>query len=170
MTDESAKNIKDKKKTFVQSEFFVTTSRQTDKINDVEQQFFVSIAKKNHFNVKTVISIDEILTSDVDDDVDYETLLIAENKKTKKLKTKRKYEIATTRNKQLQTSIKDEKLTLFLRRERDRKTLENDLDQFEFFFEFSFETKVFKLKKQRSFLALKSTNFDNYVDKNFKKY
>ena len=117
-----------------------------------------------------MIPIDEIFTSDVDDDVDYEALLIVENKKTKRLKAKRKYEIATTRNKQLQISIKDEKLTLFLRRRRDRKTLESDLDQFELSFEFSSETEVFRLKKQRSFFVFKSINLDNYLDKNFKKY
>ena len=75
-----------------------------------------------------MISINEIFTNDVNDNVDYETLLIAKNKKTKKLKIKRKYEIITIRNKQLQISIKNEKLTLFLRRKRDRKTFKNNFN------------------------------------------
>ena len=78
--------------------------------------------------MRIVILINEIFTNDVDDNINYETLLIAKNKKTKKLKIKRKYEIITIRNKQLQISIKNKKLTLFLQRKRDCKTFENDFD------------------------------------------
>ena len=120
--------------------------------------------------MKIVILIDEIFTNDVNDNVDYEILLIVKNKKTKKLKVKRKYEIITIRNKQLQILIKNEKLTLFLRRKHVYKTFKSDFNQFEFFFEFLFETEIFKLKRQRLFLVFKSINFNNYVNKNFKKY
>ena len=78
--------------------------------------------------MKIMISIDEIFTNNVDDNINYEILLIAKNKKTKKLKIKRKYEIITIRNKQLQISIKNEKLTLFLRRKRVCKTFKNNFD------------------------------------------
>ena len=64
--------------------------------------------------MKIVIFIDEISINDVD----YEILLIMKNKKTKKLKIKRKYEIIAIRNKQLQIFIRNEKIALFLRRER----------------------------------------------------
>ena len=114
--------------------------------------------------------INEIFINDVNNDVDYKIFLIAKNKKTKKLKIKYKYEIIAIRNKELQISIRNKKIALFLRRKRIYKTFENDFDQFEFFFEFLFETKIFKFKKQRLFLVFKLINFNNYVDKNFKKY
>ena len=63
-----------------------------------------------------------------------------------------------------------EKVALFLRRDRVRKTLESDFEFSNSFFEFLFETEISRRKKQRSFFVLKSTNLNNYHDKNFKKY
>ena len=86
------------------------------------------------------------------------------------MKIKRQYEILQKRNKKLLKFFRVEKIALFLRRDRVRKALENDFEFSNSFFEFSFETKIFRRKKQRSFLVLKPTNLNNYHDKNFKKY
>ena len=86
------------------------------------------------------------------------------------MKTKRQYEILQKRNKKLLKFFRIEKIALFLRRDRVRKTLENNFEFSNSFFEFLFETKTSRRKKQRLFLVLKSTNLNNYHDKNFKKY
>ena len=83
---------------------------------------------------------------------------------------KRKYNIIVTRNKQLQISLRDNKITLIMRRDRVRKTFENNFNLFNFSFEFLFEIEIFQLKKQRLFLVLKLINLNNYFNKNFKKY
>ena len=100
-----------------------------------------------------MILIDEIFTSDINN-VNYKILLIVKNKKTKKLKIKRKYKIITIRNKQLQISIKNKKLTLFLRRKRVRKTFENNFDQFKFFLNSYLKQKILNSKSNVYFSFL----------------
>ena len=66
--------------------------------------------------------------------------------------------------------LRDNEIALIVRRDRARKTLENNLDLFDSSFEFLFEIEISRLKKQRSLFVLKSINLNNYFDKNFKEY
>ncbi|CAF9941977.1 MAG: hypothetical protein HETSPECPRED_004595, partial [Heterodermia speciosa] len=166
MTDEP--NKKNKEKTSAQSEFSATKERDLIVVDDVEQQLSVSTAKESNQTTEDISVADSDLPND--DDVDYEALLAEKKRKIKRLKAKRQYEILQKRNKKLLKLLRVEEVALSLRRDRVRKTLESDFEFSNSFFGFSFETETSRRKKQRSFLVLKSTNLNNYHDKNFKKY
>ena len=170
MAGGSAGSTRGKKKTLADGELFATTSRDIIEADDVEQQLFISAAGGSQPRVGTVVSSVETITIDVDDVVDYEAFIAAEEKKTKQLLAKRKYDIVVARNKQLQASLRDDEVASVVRRGRARKVFGSDFDSFDSFFGFSFETEAFRLKRQRSPLALKSVNLDNYFGKNFKEY
>ena len=136
----------------------------------MKQQLFILATKKSQLRIKIVVLSVEIITIDVNNTVDYEIFVATKKKKTKQLLIKCKYNIIVIRNKQLQALLRDNKITLIVQRSYAHKALENDLDSFDFFFEFLFEIKIFRLKKQRLFFVLKSINLNNYFNKNFKKY
>ena len=117
-----------------------------------------------------MISNTRISASDSDNNVDYKVLTKTKYKKQKRLQAKREYKIAITKIKQLKISLTIEKTTLIQRRNRVRKTFEKNLNNFEIFFDFSFEKEIRSLKKQRFSFALKSVNLNLYIEKNFKKY
>ena len=101
---------------------------------------------------------DDVVTS-LNDNVDYVELAVKERTKTKNLKAKKKYFILQERNRQFLKSIKNDEIeTSSTRRRKITKTDKNLL------------TKISKLKRQRSTINLKSTNFDIYNDKSFKKF
>ena len=101
---------------------------------------------------------DDVVTS-LNDNVNYVEFVVKKRTKMKNLKIKRKYFILQERNKQFLKLIKDDKIeTSSTRRRKITKIDEN------------FFAKVLKLKRQRSIIDLKSTNFNIYNDKNFKKF
>ena len=81
ITDKSTNNIKNKKKTFANNEFSTTTSRDIIKINNIKQQFFISTTKKSQSRIEIVVSSVEIITIDVNNTVNYETLVVTKKKK-----------------------------------------------------------------------------------------
>ena len=170
MTGEPAGSTRGKKKTLADDEPSTTTSRDTIEADDVKQQLSTSAAEESQPRVETVVPSVETTTTDVNDAVDYEALTAAKKKKTKQLLTKRKYDIVVTRNKQLQTLLRDNKVAPIVRRGRARKAPESDPNPFDPPFGSLFETETPRLKRQRSPLALKSANLDNYFGKNFKEY
>ena len=91
--------------------------------------------------------------------VDYVELAVKKKTKTKNLKIKKKYLILQKRNRRFLKLIKNDEIEASsTRRRRITKIDEN------------FFAKTLKLKRQRSTINLKSTNFDIYNDKNFKKF
>ena len=101
---------------------------------------------------------DDVVTSS-NDNIDYVELVVKKRTKTKNLKVKKKYFILQKRNKRFLKLIKDDKVeALSTRRRRITKIDENLL------------AKISKLKRQRSTIDLKLTNFDIYNDKSFKKF
>ena len=73
--NKSTNNIKNKKKTFADNEFFTTTSRDIIKIDNIKQQFFILTTKKSQFQIEIVVSNIEIITINVNNIVDYKTLV-----------------------------------------------------------------------------------------------
>ena len=93
------------------------------------------------------------------DNVDYIKFVVKERTKAKNLKIKKKYFILQERNKRLLKLIKNDKIkTSSTRRRKITKIDEN------------FLAKILKLKRQRSTIDLKSTNFNIYNNKSFKKF
>ena len=91
--------------------------------------------------------------------IDYVELVVKKRTKTKNLKIKKKYLILQEKNRRFLKSIKNDEIeTSSTRRRRIIKIDEN------------FFMKDSKLKRQRSTIDLKSTNFDIYNDKSFKKF
>ena len=101
---------------------------------------------------------DDVVTSS-SDNVDYVKLIVKEKIKTKNLKTKKEYLILQKKNKRFLKLIKNDEIkTSSTRRCKITKVDENLF------------AKVSKLKRQRSTIDLKSTNFNIYNDKSFKKF
>ena len=101
---------------------------------------------------------DDVVTLS-NDNVDYVELVVKKKTKTKNLKIKREYLILQKRNKRLLKLIKNDEIeTSSTRCRRITKVDEN------------FLAKVLKLKRQRLIIDLKSTNFNIYNDKSFKKF
>ena len=138
------------------------TSFQRDESADESKNYqkLKQILMKEFENRKNIFrnDNDDVVTSS-NDNVDYVEFVVKEKAKTKNLKIKREYFILQERNKRLLKLIKnDEVETSSTRRRRITKIDEN------------FFAKVSKLKRQRSTINLKSTNFDIYNDKSFKKF
>ena len=101
---------------------------------------------------------DNIITS-LNDDVDYVKLAAKEKTKIKNLKIKREYFILQKRNKRFLKSIKNDEFET----SSTRRYQIIEIDK-------NFFAKTLKLKRQRSTIDLKSTNFNIYNDKSFKKF
>ena len=101
---------------------------------------------------------DNVVTSS-SDNINYAELVVKKRTKTKNLKIKRKYFILQEKNKRLLKSIKNNEIEILSTRHRRITRIDED-----------FFTKILKLKRQRLTIDLKSTNFNIYNDKSFKKF
>ena len=101
---------------------------------------------------------DNVVTSS-NDNVDYIEFVVKKKAKTKNLKIKRKYLILQEKNKRLLKLIKNDEVKMSLTRRRKIIKIDENL-----------LAKVSGLKRQHSTINLKSTNFDIYNDKSFKKF
>ena len=93
------------------------------------------------------------------DAVDYTALVEKKRARSKNLKAKREYQILLKRNKRLQTSLRDDEVSVSIRRKRSVVRASDD-----------FFDKTFQLKRQRSVAELKSANLNLYYDKNYKEF
>ena len=123
--DESTKKFTRFKKTFNLIDFVAITSRNNDELNNNQSQ--LNTLKTNKQN--------------------YVTLLTAKQAKKKRLQIKREYIIVIIKNKQLRISLRKKKIALFVRRNRVRKTFENNLKNIDFLFELLFENEISCFKK-----------------------
>ena len=93
------------------------------------------------------------------DAVDYTALVEKKRTRNKNLKLKRKYQILLKKNKRLQTSFRNDEVSVSIRRRRNAVRASNN------FFD---ETSQFK--RQRSVAELKSANLNLYYDKSYKEF
>ena len=122
----------------------------------MKQTLAKELANKLDFQVENNANM---LLSRNNNKVDYAKFVIKKQAKTKNLETKRKYLILQKRNKRLQKSIRNNKVTSQEQRcKRISNANKNSLNN------------VFVLKRLRSIIDLKSTNLNLYYDKNFKKF
>ena len=93
------------------------------------------------------------------DAVDYTALIEKERARSKNLKTKREYQILLKRNKRLQISLRDDEISVSIRRRRSAARASDD-----------FFDEISQFKRQRSIVELKSANLNFYYDKNYKEF
>ena len=93
------------------------------------------------------------------DAVDYTALVEKERARNKNLKVKREYQILLKRNKRLQISLRDDEVSVSIRRKRNVVRINND-----------FFDEIFQFKRQRSVAELKSANLNFYYDKSYKEF
>ena len=93
------------------------------------------------------------------DAVDYTALVEKKRARSKNLKAKREYQILLKRNKRLQTSLRDDEVSVSIRRRRSAARASDD----------SFD-EISQFKRQRSVAELKSANLNLYYDKNYKEF
>ena len=93
------------------------------------------------------------------DAVDYTALVEKKRARSKNLKAKREYQILLKRNKRLQTSLRDDEVSVSIRRRRSAARASDD----------SFD-EISQFKRQRSVAELKSANLNLYYDKSYKEF
>ena len=152
MSDIRTKKDENEKQTSFQRDENVDESKSHQKLRQ--------ILMKKFENWKNIFwnDNDDVATSS-NDDVDYIKLAVKERTKTKNLKVKKEYFILQERNKRFLKSIKNDEIEMLSTRRRRITKIDENLF-----------TKTLKLKRQCSKINLKSTNFDIYNDKNFKKF
>ena len=91
------------------------------------------------------------------DAVDYTALVKKKRARSKNLKIKKEYQILLKRNKRLQTSFRDDEVSVSFKRKRNVVRTSDD----------SFD-KISQFKHQRLIVELKSTNLNLYCDKSYK--
>ena len=93
------------------------------------------------------------------DAVDYIALVEKKRARSKNLKTKRKYQILLKRNKRLQTSLRNDEVSVSIRHRRNAvRASDNSFDE------------ISQFKRQRSVAELKSANLNFYYDKSYKEF
>ena len=112
---------------------------------------------ENRENIFRNNNDDVVMSSN--DNVDYTELVVKKKTKTKNLKVKRKYLILQEKNKRFLKLIRNDEVETLLTRRRKITKIDENLF-----------AKVSKLKRQRLTIDLKSTNFNIYNNKNFKKF
>ena len=93
------------------------------------------------------------------DAVDYTAFVEKERARNKNLKAKREYQILLKRNKRLQTPLRDDEISMSIRRRRSVVRTSDD-----------FFDEISQLKRQRSVVELKSANLNLYYDKSYKEF
>ena len=94
-----------------------------------------------------------------DDAVDYTALVEKKRARNKNLKAKREYQILLKRNKRLQTPLRNDEVSVSIRRRRSAAQASDD-----------FFDEISQLKRQRSVAELKSANLDLYYGKSYKEF
>ena len=91
--------------------------------------------------------------------VDYTALVEKKRARSKNLKAKKEYQILLKKNKRLQTSFRNDEVSVSIRRRRSVVRASDD-----------FFDKTSQLKHQRSVAELKSANLNFYYDKSYKEF
>ena len=94
-----------------------------------------------------------------DDVIDYTALVEKKRARSKNLKVKREYQILLKRNKRLQTFLRNDEVSVSIKRRRSAARASDD----------SFN-EISQFKCQRSIAELKSANLNLYYDKSYKEF
>ena len=91
--------------------------------------------------------------------VDYTALVEKKRARSKNLKAKREYQILLKKNKRLQASLRDDEVSVSIKRRHSAIRASND----------SFD-ETFQFKRQRSVVELKPANLNLYYGKSYKEF